>query len=79
MRPSERVPGDYALAFRTRTEIRHWKIVKRDGNYYVHPRPNPYPTVPAIVQVDVTDLSLIKMYFVFLSILEMQLEQRQVL
>lgn len=49
VRPSERVSGDYALAFRTRTEIRHWKIVKSNGKYYVHPRPNPYDSVAAII------------------------------
>ena len=51
VRPSEKVAGDYALAFRTRNEIRHWKIVKNDGKYYVHPRPNSYRSVADIVQV----------------------------
>ena len=51
VRPSEKVAGDYALAFRTRTEIRHWKIVKNNYKYYVHPRPNSYRSVADIVQV----------------------------
>ncbi|XP_019861155.1 PREDICTED: uncharacterized protein LOC109589532 [Amphimedon queenslandica] len=50
VRPSEKVPGDYALAFRTRNEIRHWKIVKSNHKYYVHPRPNSYSSVADIVQ-----------------------------
>jgi hypothetical protein len=51
VRPSERVPGDCALAFRTRTEIRHWRIVKKSNKYYVHPRPNPYNSVADIIKV----------------------------
>lgn len=51
VRPSERQPGDYALAFRTRSEIRNWRIVQRDSKYFVHPRPNPYNSLLDIVQV----------------------------
>lgn len=51
VRPSERSPGDYALAFRTNTDIRHWRIVKNSGRFYVHPRPNPYNSLPEIIQV----------------------------
>ena len=45
---SERTKGDYALAFRTRTDIRHWRIVRK---YYVHPRPNPYNSQLDIIEV----------------------------
>ncbi len=51
VRPSERSPGDYALAFRTNTDTRHWRIVKNSGRFYVHPRPNPYNSLPEIIQV----------------------------
>ncbi|XP_064397976.1 uncharacterized protein LOC135344660 [Halichondria panicea] len=50
VRPSERSPGDYALAFRTNTDTRHWRIVKNSGRFYVHPRPNPYNSLPEIIQ-----------------------------
>ena len=51
MRPSEKTPGDYALAFRTTGDVRHWKIVQDSNKFYVHPRPNPYPNLEGIVQV----------------------------
>ena len=51
VRPSEKTPGDYALAFRTATEVRHWKLVQDGGKFYVHPRPNPYNSLEEIIQV----------------------------
>ena len=51
VRPSERNIGDYALAFRTGAEMRHWRIVQDNGKFYVHPRPNPYDSLEDIVQV----------------------------
>ena len=54
MRPSEKTPGDYALAFRTTGDVRHWKIVQDSDKFYVHPRPNPYPNLEGIVQVGCT-------------------------
>ena len=43
--------GDFALAFRTANEIRHWKIVQDKEKFYVHPRPNPYNSLEEIIQV----------------------------
>lgn len=51
VRPSERTPGDYALAFRTNTDIRHWRIVNKSNKFYVHPRPNPYNSLDDIIAV----------------------------
>ena len=51
VRPSERTQGDYALAFRTNTDIRHWRIVNKAGKYFVHPRPNPYNSLDDIISV----------------------------
>ncbi len=51
VRPSEWTPGDYALAFRTKKEIRHWKIVQENDNYFVYPRPHPYDSLDDVVQV----------------------------
>ena len=51
VRPSERTPGDYAMAFRTTDDIRHWRIVQNKDKYYVHPRPHPYETLEEIVLV----------------------------
>lgn len=51
VRPSEKTPGDYALAFRTTSEVRHWKMVQDGGKFYVHPRPNPYNNLEEIIQV----------------------------
>ncbi|CAI8041070.1 Protein pob1, partial [Geodia barretti] len=50
VRPSEKTPGDYALAFRTTSEVRHWKMVQDGGKFYVHPRPNPYNNLEEIIQ-----------------------------
>jgi hypothetical protein len=50
VRPSEKTPGDYALAFRTTSEVRHWKLVQDGGKFYVHPRPNPYNSLEEIIQ-----------------------------
>ena len=51
VRPSEKTLGDYALAFRTSSEVRHWKIVQDAGKFYVHPRPNPYNSLEEIITV----------------------------
>jgi hypothetical protein len=50
VRPSEKTQGDYALAFRTTSEVRHWKMVQDGGKFYVHPRPNPYNNLEEIIQ-----------------------------
>ena len=49
MRTSDK--GDYALTFCTIKDIRHWKIVRKGGKYYVNPRPNPYHSLMEIIQV----------------------------
>ncbi len=51
IRPSERTQGDYALAFRTSTDIRHWRIVHKGGKFFVYPRPNPYNSLEDIIEV----------------------------
>jgi len=51
VRPSERTKGDYALAFRTRTDIRHWRIVRKGAKYQVYPRPHPYNSLHDIIMV----------------------------
>ena len=51
VRPSEKTLGDYALAFRTKSEVRHWKIVHDKEKFYVHPRPNPYDSLEDIIKV----------------------------
>ena len=51
VRPSEKVAGHYALAFRTRSDIRNWKIVQKGTQYLVHPRPHLYNNMLEIVQV----------------------------
>ena len=51
LRTSDTSPGDFALAFRTAKEVRHWKIVCKGQKYFVHPRPNPYNSLEDIVAV----------------------------
>lgn len=50
VRPSEKTLGDYALAFRTKSEVRHWKIAHDKEKFYVHPRPNPYDSLEDIIK-----------------------------
>ena len=51
MRPSETDPNGYAIVFRTKNEMKRWKIVHQDGQYMVHPRPQRYPSLEKIVEV----------------------------
>lgn len=51
MRPSETEPGGYAIVFRTKTEMKRWKIVCQDGQYMVYPRPQKYPSLENVVEV----------------------------
>jgi len=51
VRPSETEPGGYAIVFRTKDELKRWKIVRQDGQYLVHPRPQKYPNLEKIVEV----------------------------
>ena len=51
MRPSETEPGGYAIVFRTKNEMKRWKIVCQDGQYMVYPRPQKYPSLEKVVEV----------------------------
>ena len=51
VRPSETDPNGYAIVFRTKNEMKRWKIVHQDGQYMVHPRPQRYPSLEKIVEV----------------------------
>ena len=51
LRKSDTTLGDFALAFRTAKEVRHWKIVSKEQKYFVYPRPNPYNSLEEIVAV----------------------------
>ena len=37
--------------FRTREEMKRWKIVTKDGQFMVYPRPQKYPTLEAVIEV----------------------------
>ena len=52
VRPSQELDA-FAISFRTNLEhnVIHWKVLKCDGKYTIHPRPHKYNTLQEVVMV----------------------------
>jgi hypothetical protein len=51
VRPSEKNPNDFAIVFRTHSEMRNWKVTLDNGKYVVKPYPQKYSTLEEVVKL----------------------------
>ena len=54
VRPSEKNPSDFAIVFRTKSEIKNWKVTLDKNKYIVKPYPQSYNSLEDVVKVGVS-------------------------